>query len=51
MHNVIAGQSKVIPSKGRVVIATNIKIERERLDKDGNVVNPVTKEIIKSAGE
>lgn len=41
----------VVPSKGKVVIATNIVRTKERLDKDGNIVDPKTKQIIKKADE
>ena len=33
----------------RVVIDPNPRKERERLDKDGNIIDPRTKEIIKKA--
>jgi hypothetical protein len=34
-------------TKGKVVIASNIQKVSERLDIDGNVIDPRTKEIIK----
>lgn len=46
----VAEKSTIVqPSRGRVVLAANIKIVRERLDKDGNIINPVTHQIIKLA--
>lgn len=39
----------VVPSKGKIVISTNPVRIREMLDKDGNVINPKTKQIIKQA--
>jgi len=35
--------------KGQVIIASDIKRERELLDKDGNVIDMRTKQIIKPA--
>lgn len=37
--------------KGKVVIAQNLIRERVMLDKDGNEINPRTKEIIRKADE
>lgn len=36
-------------NKPRVVIARNLAKERETLDRDGNVIDPRTKQIIKRA--
>jgi hypothetical protein len=41
------GVKIVNPNQGKVTIAVNLKKEREMLDKDGNVINPITKQIIK----
>ncbi len=41
-HERVAG-----PNKSGVVIDPNPKKEREVLDRDGNVINPRTKEIIR----
>lgn len=41
----------VVPSKGKVVISQRPVKTRERLDKDGNIVDPRTKQIIKKADE
>lgn len=44
----IKERSGTVPS-GKVVIAANIKREREMFDKYGNVIDPVTKQIIRRA--
>jgi len=46
----VAERSGTVPS-GKVVVATNIKREREMFDKFGNVINPVTKAVIRRADE
>ena len=38
-----------IPSKGKVVVSANPVRVREMLDKDGNVIDPKSKQIIRLA--
>lgn len=44
-------QEKIATKGGGVVIDTNIRKESEKLDKNGNVIDPRTKEIIRSVNE
>ena len=39
------------PEQGKVVLATNFVRSRVMLDKDGNEIDPRTKQIIKQADE
>jgi hypothetical protein len=41
----------VTNTRPSVVIGANLKRESERLDKDGNIIDPRTKQIIKTAEE
>jgi hypothetical protein len=41
-------RQQTVPSGGGVVIAQNIIRKRETLDRDGNVIDPRTKQIIQA---